>query len=144
MSHLTLLLLITGAGQADAAGTPPPRPPRPPGSNMVRPHSPLSPAERAAAPLSAQWLVGDWTMFGCGPEPDTAIFPDGTYRMADGGGHWTLAGSRLTMRLERLPSVEIFGLRLGEGGVSRIRKIGPDEIAVRWPGAPESRFVRCS
>ena len=124
---------------------------------MVRPQSLLSPAERAAQPVSREWLVGDWAWAGspsgrlapedrarvCGPEPETALFADGTYRMGDGAGHWSLQGSRLTMRLEREPSIWPFQVRLGDPDVARIRKLGPDEIAIRWRGTPEARFVRC-
>ena len=58
MSQLTLLLLLllAGAAQSDAAGAAPAR--RPPQPPTVRPHSLLSPAERAGAPLSREWLVG--------------------------------------------------------------------------------------
>ena len=155
MSQLALLmLLITGAPQTGAAGALPPRhPPLPP---TVRPRSLLSPAERAAAPLTRDWLVGYWVWAGsmshralgaedgiCQADDATAILPDGTYRMGDGGGRWTFDGSRLTMLLEQVPSIQYMLLRLGDGGVARIRKTGPDEIGVRWSGAPEARFARC-
>ena len=157
MGNLTLLmLLLAGAPPADAVAAPP-RHPRPPGFPMVRPQSLLSRAERAAAPLSRDWLVGYWVYAGyaspgtprdvaraCSADGETALLADGTYHMGgDGSGHWRLDGARLTMRLGQEPSIAYMQVRLGDGGVSRIRKTGPDEIGVRWRGGPESRFLRC-
>jgi hypothetical protein len=158
MSHLALsILLLTGVPPADAPAARPPRHPLPRGFPMVRPQSLLAPAERAAAPLSRDWLVGYWVYAtyaspgtpaeaarACRADGETAILADGTYRMGgDGRGRWALDGARLTMRLEQEPAIAYMQVRLGDGGLSRIRKTGPDEIAVRWSGLPEARFVRC-
>src|SRR5436190_11778652 len=150
------MLLVAGGSQTGAADSPPSRHRRPPAIPMVRPQSLLSPAERAAAPLSREWLVGYWVYAGstsgrwtmdrdqtCRTDGETAILPDGSYRIADGFGRWTLEGARIVMSLTEPPNIQYMQLRLGDGGVSRIRKLAPDEIGIRWRGAPEVRFIRC-
>ncbi len=116
----------------------------------IRPPGLLSPAERAGAPLSREWLVGYWVqparlpdLDPCSEDGDTALLPDGTYVMADGAGTWTFEGSRLTITVTREPTIRMMWLRLGDGGVARVRKLGPNEISVRWPGSAGIRFVRC-
>ena len=114
-----------------------------------RPESLLSPEQRVKSPITAEWLVGYWAYSGlCDSDTETALWPDGSYTMADGRGRWSLTGSTLTMTLERRPSVEFMQVRLGDHGSSELRKIGPDEMQVEWgggigAGGAGGRFIRC-
>ncbi|HEY0014210.1 MAG TPA: hypothetical protein VGB79_15310 [Allosphingosinicella sp.] len=115
----------------------------------TRPRSLLAPPLRRTSPVTRQWLVGYWAYNGqCEDDSETALWPDGTYTMGQGGGRWSLVGSTLKMRLERLPGEEFMQVRLGDDGSSEIRKTGSDEMQVEWGGGLKAggagaRFVRC-
>lgn len=109
------------------------------------PGSALTPAQRAISPITTEWLVGYWGYNGrCRPPYlDTALWPDGTYTMGDGSGRWALSGKTLTVRGERRPSIEFMYRRLGDPGVSTLRKTGPNEVQVRATDGPDVLYRRC-
>ena len=98
-----------------------------------------------ASSLTVEWLVGYWAFEGrCQLDESTALWPDGTYTMGGGYGRWSLLGAALTIHEEGRPSVDYMQVRLGDPGPSTVRKIGANEIEVRWGTGLESRFVRCN
>lgn len=117
---------------------------------LGRPASLLSAAQRRVSPITRDWLVGYWAYEGAGCDGDleTSLWPGGSYTMGDGAGRWSLRGSTLTIVEQRAPSISFMQVRLGEGGPSTVRKLGPNEMQVDWGGGAAAggaggRFVRC-
>ncbi len=114
-----------------------------------RPPELLTAEQRAASPITSEWLVGYWSLGDCQSDHETALWPGGTYSMAAGPGRWKLSGSTLTMTMEKRPDIELMQVRLGGAGSPTLRKIGPDEMQVDWggglgAGGVDRRFFRCS
>ena len=93
---------------------------------------------------SRLWLVGSWAPEGrCDALLDTALRADGTYGMGDGGGRWSLVGDRLTISEARRPGIQLMQARLGDPGISILRRLGPDRLEARPEGGPPSAYGRC-
>lgn len=73
----------------------------------------------------------------CRVDSGTSLWPDGTFTMRDGYGHWSLSGNVLTTEQVHPPTWYDFIARLGNGGQFRIWIAGPDRIQVQGIGAPE-------
>ena len=91
------------------------------------------------------WLVGSWAPNGrCDALLETALRFDGSYRMGEGGGRWSLAGDRLTIVEEQPPGIQFMQVRLGDPGTSTLRRLGPDALEARPEGGPPSGYGRCA
>lgn len=94
----------------------------------------------APAQLTGHWVLGQ----DCARRNGTSILPNGTYAMADGAGRWSLTGDVLTVVGERAPSVQYFGLRLGDPGIYRVRFIDQNKISVQSNNGRANFYQRCN
>jgi hypothetical protein len=98
----------------------------------------------AGAAVTREALTGYWDHNPrCGANEGTWLRADGTYRMTDGFGTWSLSGDILTVVQKRAPSAQIFQARLGDPGESRVTIIQANTLSVTWLGGGSSRFYRC-
>ncbi len=108
----------------------------------------------AAAPPDPVWLAGTWLQIteeggrdltACASGLPIAYAPDGTYALFEESGTWTLDGDRLTETASAAHEdvVAPEEVALGTPFVSRIERVGPDEMRKTDAAGVTETLLRC-